>query len=56
MQPLTPGGTNFIEDPYMMLNYKYEGLPPCGFRQEDFLRFVNFRAFGPKKVGYTDPR
>ena len=39
MDPRGMIGRIYIEDHYTLLHTKYESFGPCGFKEEDFLKF-----------------
>ena len=39
MDPRGTVGRIYKEDHYTLLHTKYESFGPCGFREEDFLKF-----------------
>ena len=59
MDPRGPVGKIYKEDPYTLLNTKYESPGPCGFVEEDFLMFSHYKSMGandPRGGAIFDPR
>ena len=48
--------TYFVEVHKVMLNTKYQGSWPCGFRQKDFFTFSLCKTFYPRGGAIFDPR
>ena len=51
MDPRGTVGRIYKEDHYTLLHTKYESSRPCGFGEEDFLKFF---PYGPQGHGWQD--
>ena len=55
MDPRGTVGRIYKEDHYTLLKTKYESFGPCGFGEEDFLKFFPGRGpYGPQGHGWQD--